>query len=102
MNTIEKNTPLFVSDANQEFYIAVLPNGNDFRINQKFIQLVDNQLNTVSLNDSINLLDHPSTNAGRKSALTKKSSVKVLGYYQEFAFVETTQGDQGWIPKASL
>jgi murein DD-endopeptidase MepM/ murein hydrolase activator NlpD len=102
MNTIEKNTPLFVSDANQEFYIAVLPDGNDFRINQNFIQSVDNQLNTVSLNDSINLLDHPSPNAGRKSALTKKSSVKVLGYYQEFAFVETTQGDQGWIPKASL
>jgi hypothetical protein len=48
------------------------------------------------------LLDGPFVHAPRKLILPKNSLVKVLGHYQQFAFVKTTQGDQGWIFKASL
>ncbi len=101
-DTIEKNTPLFVSDGNHEFYMAALPDGRNLRINSNSTQLIDNQLNRIPLTDSINLLDRPFVHAPRKLILPKKSSVKVLGHYQQFAFVETTQGDQGWIFKNSL
>lgn len=101
-DTIEKNTPLFVSDVSQMFYMVVLPDGNNFKINPTSTQSIDNQLNRIVLINSINLLDRPFVHAPRKLILPKKSSVKVFGHYQQFAFVETTQGDQGWIFKPSL
>jgi peptidoglycan LD-endopeptidase LytH len=64
-------------------------------------QSIDNQIDTKILRTESNLLDKPLANAASKSIIPGGTSLRVMGYFENFAFVRAGD-DEGWILHSEL
>ncbi|MCW3075023.1 MAG: hypothetical protein JWP69_2092 [Flaviaesturariibacter sp.] len=99
--TIPKNTVGVISDAGEKQVFLELPDAKLVQIPSANIQSSDNQVLTLKLHDSLRLLDAPFITAAGKTSLEKGVSIKVLGYFNEFAYIQAGT-ETGWIPKGAL
>lgn len=96
-NVLKKHTPLFITDVSSSFVVGKTPDGTNYQVPPGSIQSVDNQLIAVNLEKGLPLLQEPVFDSPSKKQLLPNSSVKVLGYYNEHRFVETKEGERGWL-----
>jgi peptidoglycan LD-endopeptidase LytH len=100
--TVSTNSVVLATDVNSHSLVGELPDGNTIVIPINSAQLIDNQLNSIRLRDTTPLLAAPVTKAPQKTKLLPGTAVRVLGYYNEFAFVSAGVQEQGWLPRSIL
>ena len=98
---ITKNSIGVISDAGGKQVFLELPDTKLVQTSSTNIQSTDNQLLAVKLQNSSRLLDAPLTTAAGKTNLEKGISIKVLGYFNEFAYIQAGS-EMGWILKQAL
>jgi hypothetical protein len=90
--------PLAVSARN---YRVELPDGSTAEVATSTVQPASGALRQGRTKSDAFLLDAPRTTAGRKQPLQAATAVTILGYFDDFAFVQA--GDEkGWIPGSLL
>jgi murein DD-endopeptidase MepM/ murein hydrolase activator NlpD len=100
--TVPKNTIVLVTDADGQFYMTELPDGRSVKVPVSSVQTVDNQITALKIKASLPLLDRPYGAGARKKILTSGTAVRVLGYFNQYAFVESGDGERGWLARAQL
>lgn len=100
--TIAPNTIVLATDVNSHSLVGQTPDGKVVALPLNSTQRADNQLGSAKLRDTIPLLAYPSTAAPQKTKLLPGAPVRVLGYYNEFAFVSGEAQEQGWIPRSQV
>jgi murein DD-endopeptidase MepM/ murein hydrolase activator NlpD len=100
--TLKKNSVVLVTDADAQFYLATLPDGSVTKVRSADMQQAESQISTAKLRDSAVLLDQPLASAAAKERLSNGTTVKVLGYFGDHAFVLTEGGIDGWVSREQL
>lgn len=100
--SLKKNSIVFVTDADAQFYSALLVDGQNVKIKASDLQLADNQILAYKLRDSASILEQPVVASPAKQYISAGTSVRVIGYYNDHAFVNTEGGTEGWIPRRLL
>lgn len=99
---LKKNSVVFVTDADAQFFTALLVDGRNVKIKLSDFQLAENQILALKLRDSTAILEQPLGASPAKLYLGQGSSVKVLGYFNDHALVNTESGVEGWLPRRLL
>lgn len=99
---LKKNSVVFVTDADAQFFTALLIDGRNVKIKSSDFQQADNQILVFKLRDSTAILEQPLAASPAKQYLGQGSSVKVMGYYNDHALVNTESGAAGWLPRRLL
>lgn len=96
--TLKQNTIARVLAVTSNYYKIELPNGKSAYVPNK--SLVDAKtIKTLKITtNSQSLLDYPDVNAGIKTSLAIGKTVNVIGDFEDFQLVSTTDGKVGWIP----
>ncbi|WP_343532670.1 peptidoglycan DD-metalloendopeptidase family protein [Pedobacter sp.] len=96
--TLKQNTIARVLAVTSNYYKIELPDGKSGYVTNK--SLVDTKplkaLKITASNQS--LLDYPDISAGVKTSLAIGKTVNVIGNFEDFQLVSTTDGKVGWIP----
>lgn len=95
--TLDKNQVLFAIAAGTDGLIGQLPNGEKLQVPAGVIRPASDAIITRRLKDSVFLLSAPIVDAPAKKILSAAASVAVLGYHENFAFIETDE-ITGWVP----
>jgi murein DD-endopeptidase MepM/ murein hydrolase activator NlpD len=78
-----------------------MPDGTVAEVPSSALQPAINSLRQVKLKGDSFLLESPSPMSARKKQLKSAATVKVLGYFGNYAFVEA-EAESGWIPTSLL
>ncbi|HEY1114671.1 MAG TPA: M23 family metallopeptidase [Chitinophagaceae bacterium] len=100
--TLARHTLLLATDVNSHSLLAQTPDRKTVTLPVSSVQRVDNQLRNTKIRDTIPLLSAPHPSAPQKKELLPGVPVRVLGYYNEFAFVSGEAQEQGWIPRSQV
>ncbi|HEY0068121.1 MAG TPA: M23 family metallopeptidase [Flavisolibacter sp.] len=100
--SLKKNSIVFATDADAQFYMGILADGRNVKIRADDIQQADNQILALKLRDSAAILEQPLAASPAKQYIRTGTSVKVRGYYNDHALVSTEAGIEGWLPRRLL
>ncbi len=94
--SLKNNTVLRVLAAVDNHYKIELPNGKiGYVANKSLVET--KKMNALKISDQRSLLDYPNLAAGIKTTLTAGQTVNVLGNFEDFQLVSTSDGNIGWI-----
>ncbi|WAC39931.1 M23 family metallopeptidase [Pedobacter sp. SL55] len=93
---LKQNTVVRVLAAVGNHYKIELPNGKTGYVANKSL-VETTKLNALTIADHRSLLDYPNLVAGIKTTLTAGQTVNVLGNFENFQLVSTSDGKIGWI-----
>jgi murein DD-endopeptidase MepM/ murein hydrolase activator NlpD len=82
---------------NAAAYRALFPDGTLGIVPVKATQNAAQSLRTITVKDTVTLLEQPSAQAISKQQVVPVATVALLGYFNGFALVQTKDGDQGWV-----
>jgi SH3-like domain-containing protein len=89
---------LLIEAAAADWYRVRLPDGRQGYISYKLTDQLD-PIRSVTLKDSIALLDSPDSLAASKKQLAGGIRLQQLAEFREFRFVRTEDNIVGWIKK---
>jgi peptidoglycan LD-endopeptidase LytH len=98
---LPRHTIVFTKAADDKNFIGETPLLNSVTIPIASTQSVDNQLNIKTIGSPLNLLDRPFTTAATKKTLTGGTQIRVMGYFEEYAYVQAGD-EEGWIPQSAI
>jgi peptidoglycan LD-endopeptidase LytH len=98
---LPRYTIIYSKAADDKSIIGETPLFQPLAIPISSTQPADNQIDTKSLRVESNLLDKPLANAATKSIIPGGTSLRVIGYFDNFALVRAGN-DEGWIPQSVL
>lgn len=90
------NAIVFPLAATAKTFRVELPDGTVAEVASSSLQPVTSSLKQAKTKGDSFLLESPSTISARKMPLKAATSLKVLGYFGEYAFIET-EGGSGWL-----
>lgn len=94
--SLKNNTVLRVLAAADNHYKIELPNGKiGYVANKSLVET--KKMNVLKISDQRLLLDYPNLVAGIKTTLKAGQTVNVLGNFEDFQLVSTSDGNIGWI-----
>ncbi len=97
MTTLEQNTPVQILAAAADMYRIQLPDGETAYINAGNIGSVEGGLETQSLPTSQSLRVAPHETALSIKVMASGEEFSILGEYQDYWFIRTGKGHQGWL-----
>jgi peptidoglycan LD-endopeptidase LytH len=83
-------------------YHILLPDGSVARLPSSAVQRGMQVIRTTRIRESSYLLDQPTANAARIFSLSRSSTLKVLGLFNDHSLVESEEGVRGWINNQEL
>lgn len=95
--SLKANTLLYPVAATNNNYRFELPDESVSVLPIKSVQLAENAIRKMKIKDSTFVLEQPTFNSPRKTSITKASSVSILGYFNDFAYIKTEKGTEGWL-----
>ena len=98
---IARNTMVRVVGKAGQWYKIWLPDGKIGYANANNISTVLNSLRTLTLEQERPLWASPSLDSYAVVRVPAKSSVKILGAWQNFLYAEMPGGQRGWLNNAS-
>jgi peptidoglycan LD-endopeptidase LytH len=99
--TYSANAVVFPLAASAKTYRVELPDGTITEVAMAAIQSADRTLRQAKTKRDSFLLESPQENAPRKLKMKEATTVKVLGYFGDYAFVESGI-EKGWLPSTML
>ena len=87
---VPPHTPVLVHGGSGDRYRVALPNGIQGYLRERSTEPLGRPLGTLHLEESADVLDRPDPRAAVRARLAAGSEVPVLGRYDGFAWVETT------------
>ncbi|HVK98025.1 MAG TPA: M23 family metallopeptidase, partial [Flavisolibacter sp.] len=99
---LKSNTLVFPLSATAKDIRLQLPDGRVADIETSNIQTSASVIKQATTKDNVYIKEAPATLAPRITSLAASSSVNVLGYFNAFAFVNTSEGSRGWIESSAL
>lgn len=95
----EVNTLLQVKAATDTWYKVQLPDGTEGFVLGNSVNIASDALRSLTINEPKELFDKPdSVMAARKSVLTEKEKVEVLGVFKNYYYVRSGK-ESGWVVK---
>jgi SH3-like domain-containing protein len=101
LTEVDKHTPVYITGGAGNWYKVKLPNDQTGYISSTLIENLEKPLRTKRLQASEVLLEQPDTLAPYITTLEAGASLPVLAENDAYLYVQTAQGEQGWIPKAA-
>lgn len=95
--SLKANTLLFPVAATNNRYRIELPDGNVSDLPMNSLQLAENTIRKMKIKDSAFVLEQPAFESPRIFSIPKANSVSVLGYFNDFAYIKTETGTEGWL-----
>jgi len=95
---LKQNTIVRVLAAMDNYYRIALPDGKIRYVANKSLVETKPLTSRKITASSQSLLDSPNVNAGVKASLAIGKTVNVIGNFEGFQLVSTTDGKVGWIP----
>lgn len=96
-STLKAQTFAMPLAINATTYRVQFPDGTLGNIPIKVAQYAAQPLRTVHLKDTSFLLEQPVPEAMRKVQIFPSADLALLGYFNDFALVQTNSGEQGWV-----
>ncbi|QHT72241.1 peptidoglycan DD-metalloendopeptidase family protein [Rhodocytophaga rosea] len=98
---LDRNTPVYITGGAANWYKVKLPNEITGYVSSTLIENLEKPLRTQRLQAPGLLLEQPDSLAPFVTALEAGDALPVLAENDEFLFVQTLNGEQGWIPKSA-
>jgi murein DD-endopeptidase MepM/ murein hydrolase activator NlpD len=95
--SLKANTLLYPVSATNNSFRFKLPDEHISVLPMKSVQVAETAIKKMKIKDSTFVLEQPTINSPRKTSITKPSSLSVLGYFNDFAYVKTETGIEGWL-----
>ncbi len=100
-STLPVNTVLQPIAVTADAYRVLLPDSRVAEVAKGNVQKLNGAIRQSTLKDSSFLFATPMENAPRKMSLPGKTTVSVLGAFNQFSFVRH-QDSEGWLPASAL
>jgi murein DD-endopeptidase MepM/ murein hydrolase activator NlpD len=100
-NTYKTHTLVQPVAVSVNSYRVALPDGNMVEVPKRSVQKLQNPIRQAKLKVDQLLLDHPTMGAARKLSLPATTSVSVMAFFNDYAFVKY-KDEEGWIPLDSI
>jgi SH3-like domain-containing protein len=94
--TFSANTLVEVVAVTDNKYKVALPDGNYGFITSSLLNSTEKSLKQMKLSTDQPLLDKPDSQAAKRAFLSKGETVKVIGNYGDYYYVNAAE-DYGWI-----
>lgn len=97
--TIPVNTLLRVEAATSDWLKVSLPNGQPGFIKHSMVNDLNKPLRHLTLKSAVALFEKPDSLAAKKTSISSGETVDILGNFEAYHFVKTSQNITGWISK---
>ena len=96
------NTILFIQSAETRMLHVKLPDENLSAVPYSETEDLGSPLRSTLVKDVTHLFDAPSRGAAKKQPLAALEKISVYGYFDNYAFVETSKDTRGWVMRSLL
>ena len=96
---IPNNTVIQVRAATADWYKISLPDGKKGFINNSQVHDIDKSLREYILKGELFLYEKPDSLAPKKTSIPSGKTVNLLGLFEGYSFISTSENIKGWIRK---
>ena len=96
VHDLPHDTVVRIEGAVQDWYRVQLPDGTPGFVSERLTKSTDQPVRTLRTG-AVQLLDHPTATAAPIADLEAQRLLPVLGRFDDFLFVRTPDGREGWI-----
>lgn len=102
IKTLKKNTFLKVIAKSDNWYRVLLPDRQQGYIIRNLINPIEDDQRKITLKTSTFLLTYPEKEAVPKKLLEQDTRIKLLAQHENFQFIETEEGLNGWVENTTF
>lgn len=98
--SLDRHLPVEITAASKFWYRVRTPEGKSGYLPVRQVEWTDRPIQTIVVNDSLELMDRPAADAISFKVVAPEESVAVIGTAADYQLVQSATGVTGWIKQA--